>query len=292
MTASAIKALAREGDLEGGVTLLRKFVEDGNAPNAVLHNCILDACVECGDLERALSFFGEMKSLKLVDIVSYNTVLKAYLRQSKVSKAQDLLKEMSSAGLKASQVTYHELLNAMVAANDRRGMWLLVDEMTKAGVPPTSITCSILLKAVAECSQPADVQRTMGLLMSLEGPMDEVLLSSAIEACIRVKRLGLLSDLIRRYRSLPGGLGSLSAPSFGSMIKAFGQAGDTAQIHELWLDMEQHNVKPTPITFGCMVEALVVNGQATEAWDLVRRQQEVDNEEEVLVNTIVYSTVL
>merc|ERR1719321_771222 len=40
-----------------------------------------------------------------------------------------------------------------------------------------------------------------------------------------------------------------------------------------------------------MIEALVVNGQADEAWDLVRRQQEVDTEE-ALVNTVVYSTVL
>merc|ERR1719486_1060270 len=232
-----------------------------------------------------------MKVLKLLDVVSYNTVLKAYLRQSKISKAQGLLKEMNSAGLKASQVTYHELLNAAVGAHDRHGMWLLVDEMTKAGVPPSSITCSILLKAVAECSEPADVQRTMSLLMSLEGSLDEVLLSSAIEACIRVKRLGLLSDLIRRYRSLPGGLGSLSAPSYGSMIKAFGHAGDTAQVHELWVEMEQHSVKPSPITLGCMVEALVVNGQATEAWDLVRRQQEEDADG-TLLNTVVFSTVL
>merc|ERR1719201_2654538 len=179
----------------------------------------------------------------------------------------------------------------MVSAHDRRGIWQVIDQMTKAGVPPSSITLSILLKAVAERSEPADVQRTMGLLMSLEGSMDEVLLSSAIEACIRVKRLGLLSDLIRRYRSLPGGLGSLSAPSYGSMIKAFGQAGDTAQVHELWVEMEQHSVKPAPITFGCMVEALVKNGQATEAWDLVHRQQEEDADETML-NTIVYSTVL
>merc|ERR1719321_2195296 len=40
-----------------------------------------------------------------------------------------------------------------------------------------------------------------------------------------------------------------------------------------------------------MIEALVVNAQADEAWDLVRRQQEIDTED-VLVNTVVYSTVL
>merc|ERR1719162_1940894 len=75
------------------------------------------------------------------------------------------------------------------------------------------------------------------------------------------------------------------------MIKAFGQAGDTAQVHELWLDMKQRDVKPTPITLGCMVEALVVNGQAEEAWDLVCRQEEVDTED-TMVNTVVFTTVL
>merc|ERR1719217_2007609 len=132
---------------------------------------------------------------------------------------------MKGAGLKPSSVTYHELLNAMVENREMHGMWRLIDEMNKAGVPPSSITCSILLKAVAERSDPADVQRTMGLLMSLEGSMDEVLFSAAIEACIRVKQLGLLSDLIRRNRSRPGGLGVLSAPAYGTMIKAFGQVG-------------------------------------------------------------------
>merc|ERR1719440_2096302 len=75
------------------------------------------------------------------------------------------------------------------------------------------------------------------------------------------------------------------------MIKAFGQVGDTAQVHELWVEMEKCDVEPTPITLGCMVDALVVNGQATEAWDLVHRQQEEDSDETML-NTVVYSTVL
>ena len=36
---------------------------------------------------------------------------------------------MSSRGLQASKVTYHELLNAMVKNRDIKGTWRLVDEM-------------------------------------------------------------------------------------------------------------------------------------------------------------------
>jgi hypothetical protein len=37
----------------------------------------------------------------------------------------------------------------------------------------------------------------MGLLDSLEEPVDEVLFSSVVEACIRIKQVQFLSDMIQ-----------------------------------------------------------------------------------------------
>ena len=168
----------------------------------------------------------------------------------------------------------------------------------------------------------------------MQEPIDEVLFSSIIEACIRIKRLDSLSDFIGRYKVKGlfktlrpfivlkrssrgcvgvgegvGGLGggveggfmprNISAPIYGAMIKAFGEAGYLHQVRELWaqlplgLEMPQgvvgtaasqvtslclsvpllrqsHNVKPTAITIGCVVEALVINKQGEEAWQLVQ----------------------
>lgn len=288
--AAEIKTLAQKGDLDGAAAVLRRLHEGGVAPSPVLHNCFLDACVECSDLDRALAQFAEMKRLDLVDVVSYNTILKIHLRRSQVDEAQNLLLEMAACGLKASQVTYHELLNACVNVGDKNGIWRLVGEMRKADVPVTSITVSILLKSLTERSSSSDVQRTMALLDTLNEPMDEVLLSSAIEASIRVKQLAVLSDLIRRYRAREDSI-SLSSPIYGSMFKAFGQAGDTSVVHELWTEMETRGVVPTEVTVGCMVEALVVNGQVEEAYDLVRKLQE-DGSNQGCLNTVIYSTLL
>jgi len=287
--AAEIKALSHEGNLDGAAAVLRRLQEGGAPPSAVLHNCFLDACVQSGDLGRALAQFAEMKQLDIVDIVTYNTMLKAHLRRSQVVEAQDLLREMSASGLKASAVTYHELLNTMVSTGEQRGIWCLVDEMRKAGVPVSSITISILLKSLTERSSPADVQRIMGLLDTLEGPVDVVLFSSVIEASVRVRQLGFLSDLLRRNRASENVV-VLSAPLYGSMIKAFGKTGDTAQVHKLWCEMEARGVMPTEITVGCMVEALVVNGQADEALDLVHKLQE--DSKHGCMNTVIYSTLM
>lgn len=41
-----------------------------------VYNCLLDACIECKALPRALDVFEEMKEQSLADVVSYNTLMK------------------------------------------------------------------------------------------------------------------------------------------------------------------------------------------------------------------------
>lgn len=86
-----------------------------------------------------------------------------------------------------------------------------------------------------------------------------------------MRKLETLSELIQRYQ--PQGLfKNISAPIYGAMIKAFGEAGHIYQVRELWAQLQAHNVKPTAITIGCVVEALVINKQGEEAWQLVQDQ--------------------
>merc|ERR1719443_73849 len=109
--------------------------------------------------------------------------------------------------------------------------------------------------------------------------MDEVLFASVIEACVRVGQLDLLSAKLQQYAA-KGGLAGLSAPTYGSMIKAYGRARDIERVRELWAEMRRRCVKPTSITLGCMVDALVCNGIAEAA------------PTRDILNTVVYSTLL
>mmetsp|Transcript_60427 Transcript_60427/g.174342 ORF Transcript_60427/g.174342 Transcript_60427/m.174342 type:complete len:1086 (-) Transcript_60427:65-3322(-) len=288
--ATLIKGHAKERNLSAAAAVFGKLRESGVQLTPLIFNCFLDACVQCGDVERATAHFEEMKQLNLIDIVGYNTMLKMHLSRGHTDQARALVKEMGSRGLQANKVTFNELLHSKVIAKDRRGMWSVLEEMQGAGVKPNSVTCSILLKSLSVHSDPEDVRRVVALIEDIEEAIDEVLFSSVIEACIRIKQLDLLSDLMRRYRH-KGSFVNLSAPTYGSMIKAYGQAGDALRVSELWHEMEEHGVKPTSITLGCMVEALVVNNQADEAWELIHKELE-DEERRGCINTVIYSTVL
>jgi len=286
--ANMIKAYARERDLASAARVFKEARSNGATLTPMLCNCYLDACVQCGDLEGAKAQFTEMKELNFVDVVGYNTLLKAYLTQGYTKEAHELVKEMAARGFQANKVTFNELLHAKVLARDHRGVWSLMDEMHAAGVKANSVTCSILLKTLTAQSYPADVEKVIGLIDDIEETMDEVLFSSVIEACIRIRQLDVLTDLMRRYMA-KGGFVNLTAPTYGSMIKAYGQAGDLARVRELWREMEDRSIKPTSITLGCMTEALVANQQPDEAWKLLHAQQAADHG---CVNTVIYSTVL
>merc|ERR1719440_191659 len=285
-----IKACGRKHDLRGAKQAFDRLKTSGAPLNPLIYNCLLDACIQCGDMKSAEEHFAQMKQMEYADVVSYNTLLKAYLHQNRSEEAQRLLQEMSKQGLPANRVTYNELLNAKVISKDRRGMWKLIEDMKDAGVSPNAVTCSILLKALTDHSHAADVSKTMEVLQQIDEPMDEVLFSSVIEACIRIHRLDLLSEMMRKFAK-QGGLMALTAPTYGSMIKAYGQAHDVERLWELWNEMLQREVKPTAITLGCMVDALVKNSAVDSAWQLLHELLQ-DEHLNTLVNTVIYSTVL
>merc|ERR1719169_5390 len=285
-----IRARSKENDLEGAMQVFRKLQASGVQLTALAYNALLDACVQCGKVNVALQHFKEMKDLGLVDVVSYNTLLKAYLKIGQINKARTLLAEMSENNIQANQVTYNEMLNALVTTKDRKEMWALVREMNSIGMRPNSVTCSIILKSLTAHSASDDVRQAMALIDNMHEDMDEVLFASVVEACVRVGQLDLLSSKLQQYASF-GGLAGLTAPTYGSMIKAYGRARDIERVRELWGEMRAHHVTPTSIPLGCMVDALVRNSLREDAFELVREIRE-ESEYADILNTVIYSTLL
>jgi len=169
-----------------------------------------------------------------------------------------------------------------------KGSWKLVEEMQAAGFTPNAVTCSILMKI--KLSSSADMSRVLALVEAMDQPMDEVLFLSIVEACIRSGRLELLTRQFNKLSEQKPAV-FLSAATFGTMIKAYGHSRDTKRVWELWDKMLAHGASPTSVTLGCMVEALVANGCAFDAWQLTQKVWNV-KDSRALVNTVIYSSIL
>ena len=74
-------------------------------------------------------------------------------------------------------------------------------------------------------------------------------------------------------------------------IKAHGYAQDVKGAWRCWQEMRSRHIRPTSITVGCMVEAVLSNGDTEGGYELIHQMQDDDQCREVL-NFVSYCFVL
>merc|ERR1719387_1916527 len=111
-------------------------------------------------------------------------MIKLHLLSGSHTDAQQTMELLKGAGLQPNCVTFNELMDAVIKSKPESA-WSLLDDMKVLGVKPNHITCSILLKSIKSKSTGNRVEKILDILNSMDDTMNEVLLSSVVEACIR-----------------------------------------------------------------------------------------------------------
>merc|ERR1719491_2892877 len=80
----------------------------------------------------------------------------------------------------------------------------------------------------------------------------------------------------------------VSAVTFSTLIKAFGQAGQLGHCHEVWQNMLNAHVKPTTVTFGCYID-VCIRGQ-----DVAAAERIFDSmaESDVKPKAVIYTSMI
>ncbi|CAJ1360580.1 unnamed protein product [Effrenium voratum] len=262
---SLIKAAGRDRDVDRAFSIIQRLRENDVKPDAIAFNCVLDVCVKAGDLSRARKLLQEMKDLALLDIITYNTLLKGYCSQGDIKGAKDLLAEMTDAGYAPNDVSYNCILNVAVNKGSFEDAWDTISKMEQMNVRPDHYTVSIMLKALKRAKGSRDVQRCLGFLdrSQIDPCSDEILMNTVLETYIRHKELKRLESLLSKFEQ-----SSLrpSVPTYGSIIKAYANLKRPEKCWHYWNEMQnQRGLEPNDIVYGCMLDALVCNGQVDEA---------------------------
>jgi pentatricopeptide repeat protein len=227
----------------------------------------------------------------MIDAVSYNTLMKAHLMKGDLSKARKVMEDMRKEGFQPNRVTFNEILNATVVLGScRSDIWQVVKEMREASIPPNQVTCSILLKSINAKSSDTDILLTMDLIESIEEPMDEVMLSSVVEACVRIDKPDILTKKLQQLQGKERIVLNTSH-TCGSLIKAYGHAKDLEGVWRIWKEMRSKLIKPTSITLGCMIEAVSSNSDTEGAYELIHEMQQ-DEQCQDVVNSVIYCSIL
>jgi pentatricopeptide repeat protein len=100
-----------------------------------------------------------------------------------------------------------------------------------------------------------------------------------------------LESKLKQLQDSPTPIAISGSHTYGSLIKAYGHAKDLNGIWRCWKEMRSRHIKPTSITVGCMVEAIVSNGDAEGAFDLIHQMQD-DDQCSGALNSVIYCSVL
>jgi len=230
------------------------------------------------------------KNSKAGAVISYNIRIKDCLKKGDFKGARETIEAMHAAGMKPNVVTFNELLDAAVEADPPQDMWKIVAEMKACGLKPNHITCSILLKSVKAGRRGLDVNRALLAMEEMEEEMDEVLLSSSLEACIRSSRSDLLQSQLKKFWEEER-VSVQGATTFGSVIRAYGVIHDVEGACSAWRKMRGCGILPTSITLGCALETLASNQHPDLAHELIKEVL-ADAETRHLVNAVNYCSVL
>eukprot|EP00930_Biecheleria_cincta_P026220 TRINITY_DN1850_c0_g1_i1.p1 TRINITY_DN1850_c0_g1~~TRINITY_DN1850_c0_g1_i1.p1 ORF type:complete len:1082 (+),score=225.96 TRINITY_DN1850_c0_g1_i1:218-3247(+) len=261
---SLIRAAGRDHDVDRAFDIIKRMRQH-KEPDAIAYNSVLDVCVKAGALQRAHDLIKEMKQLGLLDVISYNTLLKGYCNTGDSAGARAVCEEMMAAGMPPNDVSYNCMLNIAASAGDFTEASKVIRSMEQSGVKPDRYTVSIMLKLLKKIKGSRDAKKCLEFLdhADVEPCSDEILMNTVLETYMRLKefqRLGLLLQRFEESSMKP------SVPTYGSIIKAYACLKRIDKCWHYWAEMQgQRGLQPNEIVFGCMLDALVSNGQVEEA---------------------------
>lgn len=139
---------ALQGNIGGAIRTFRSIQQSGECMRSVMYNCVLQAHVNCGNLQAAEDWLDEMREADMADEASYQILVKALVTVSAPSKAQDLLKQMRRTGV----MPKIELFNAVIGSFAQEGRLdeaiSVLEEMRGEGMQLTASTFNVLVKLI------------------------------------------------------------------------------------------------------------------------------------------------
>jgi len=260
---SLIRAAGRERDVPKALELLGELERSPLPVDITAYNCVLEVCAVCGGKSEGDALFKRMEAAGHVDVVSYNTRIKACVTNGQRAALPGILEAMRSRGIQLNVVTYNSLIKDCIMRQESQRAWQYVNEMEAAGVAPDAFTCSILVKGVKHAFCAEEVDAIIGLVERVGVTPDEVLVTCLLDACVRLKGIPRLNRILDQFT------GSGVVPSLHScatLLKAYGHARRLDCAWLLWRELVgERRLTPTEEMFANMIDACVVNGAIDDA---------------------------
>merc|ERR1719326_139893 len=238
---------------------------------------------------------------RIVDTVSYNTLIKGFAEAEKPERCFDILQDMRNHGLEPDDVTFGSLLDVCIADNDINKAHTVIETLMQGDRPMDTVMCTLFIKGFVRVG---NLAKGLELYEHMKGREDSrpdvvtysVLVKALVESRNMEKALLLVEDMVqgghqpddiilthllegcRHIGNQPLGMKLFhdmlargvkpSEFTLMTLVKLNGRCGmleEARQLIETW--ESQHGQRPTVIHYTCLMSGCLRAKDFQAAWE-------------------------
>ena len=156
-------------------------------PDEILYNCIMDACLRFGKIDKMLEMYEDMiRSGIKPSSITCGIVIKAYGMKGDLKSALNIYYKMRNEKIEISNITYGCLINACIKNNDLNKAFELYESLKNESYEMNTILYTTLIKAY---SKQKDINKVIEIFNTMKKSQNSkpniITYNSIIDCCIK-----------------------------------------------------------------------------------------------------------
>jgi len=147
-----IRACLQRKELDHAMELYEEMSKNDITCSLTSFNMLIDALARAGDMTSVARLFRDMCQKNVApDLVTYSTVIKGYCVKGDLEPAMQLFTLMRRRGIKPDAILFNSILDGCAKRQMRSLTETVLNDMETAGIAPSNVTLSILIKLYGRC---------------------------------------------------------------------------------------------------------------------------------------------
>ncbi|XP_072977756.1 uncharacterized protein [Typha angustifolia] len=246
-----IKGYGIVGNPEESQNLFNMMLIEGNAkPSQKTYNILIKAWCDQQNLIEAWNVVNKMRTSGILpDVVTYNTIARAYTKNGETRKAEELILEMQTK-LRPNERTWAIIVGGYCKEGNMKEAFRCVRQMKDIGILPNVIVFNTLIKGFLDSGDMIGVNEVSILMEELGVQADVVTYSHQMNAW---SALGLMTKCMEVFDKMVRAGVDPDSQVYSILAKGYVRAREPDKAEALLLTMEKLGIRPNVVTFTTII---------------------------------------
>lgn len=256
---SLIKAFSNVGSLEDAKGMYNRMKNMENGVDTIASNSMINLYADLGMVSEAKQVFEDLRERGCTDGVSFATMIYLYKNMGMLDEAIEVAEEMKESGLLKDSTSFHKVIECYAINGQLRECGELLYEMVKRKLLPDNGTFKVLFTVLKKGGIPIEAVSQLESSYHEGKPYARQAVVAAVFSIV-----GLHASALEFCETFLKAEVQLDSSAYNVAISAYGAGGEIDKALNIFMKMQDQNLKPDLVTYinlvGCYGKAGMIEG--------------------------------